>query len=108
MFGRVRSHNRRRLLRFLWGGGGSNLQPLAIVPGVFTRHNVAIPWGTVDAQLPPTQKTFWPCTITKTRSYLKIAACLDLTECEIEQIRVETVGLLQTMPGSSDRQKGRH
>jgi len=23
--------------------------------------------------------------------------CLDLTECEIEQIRVETVGLLQTM-----------
>ena len=26
-----------------------------------------------------------------------IAACLDLTECEIEQIRAETVGLLRTM-----------
>ena len=27
----------------------------------------------------------------------EIAACLDLSECEIEQIRAETVGLFRTM-----------
>jgi DNA-directed RNA polymerase specialized sigma24 family protein len=49
------------------------------------------------AQLPLTQKTVLVMYYHENPDLAEIAAYLDLTECEIERIRAETVGLLQTM-----------
>ena len=49
------------------------------------------------AQLSLTQKTVLAMYYHENLLPAEIAACLDLTECEIEQIRAETVGLLRTM-----------
>ena len=48
------------------------------------------------AQLPLTPKTALAMYYHENLELAEIAACLDLTECEIEQIRAEAVGLLQT------------
>ena len=50
------------------------------------------------AQLPLAQKTVLALYYHENLEPTEIAACLDLTEDEIEQIRGETVGLLRTMP----------
>ena len=49
------------------------------------------------AQLPPTQKTVLALYYHEDLEPAEIATCLDMTESEIDQIRAETVGLLQTM-----------
>ena len=49
------------------------------------------------AQLPRTQKTVLALYYHENLEPIEIAACLGLTEGEIEQIRVETVGSLRTM-----------
>jgi DNA-directed RNA polymerase specialized sigma24 family protein len=49
------------------------------------------------AQLPPTQKTVLAMYYHEDLEPAEIATCLDLTECETEQIRAEAVGLLRTM-----------
>jgi DNA-directed RNA polymerase specialized sigma24 family protein len=49
------------------------------------------------AQLPLTQKAVLALYDHENLEPTEIAACLDLTEDEIEQIRGETVGLLRTM-----------
>ena len=48
-------------------------------------------------ELSPTQKTVLAMYYHENLEPAEIAACLDLTECEIEQVRVETLGLLRTM-----------
>ena len=48
-------------------------------------------------QLPPTQKAVLAMYYHEDLELAEIAACLDLTECEIEQMRAETVGFLRTM-----------
>ena len=48
-------------------------------------------------QLPLTQKTVLALYYYEDLELAEIAAYLGLTECEIEQIRAETIGLLQTM-----------
>ena len=48
-------------------------------------------------QLPPTQKTVLAMYYHENLEPTEIAACLHLTECEIEQVPVETLGLLRTM-----------
>jgi RNA polymerase sigma factor for flagellar operon FliA len=54
------------------------------------------------AQLPLTPKRVLAMYYHENLGLAEIAACLDLTECEIEQIRAETVGLLQNYAGRSD------
>ena len=49
------------------------------------------------AQLPLTPKTVLAMYYHENLELAEIAACLDSTDCEIEQIRAETVGLLQSM-----------
>ena len=49
------------------------------------------------AQLPLTQKTVLVLYYYEDLELAEIAACLGLTECEVEQVRVETAGLLRTM-----------
>jgi len=49
------------------------------------------------AQLPLTPKTVLAMYYHENLELAEIAACLDLTESEIEQIRAETVGLVQNM-----------
>ena len=49
------------------------------------------------AQLPPTQKTVLAMYYHENWQPAEIAACVGLTECEIDQIRAETLALLQTM-----------
>jgi DNA-directed RNA polymerase specialized sigma subunit len=49
------------------------------------------------AQLLPTQKIVLALYYHEDLEPAEIAACLNLTECEIEQIRAQTVGLLRTM-----------
>jgi DNA-directed RNA polymerase specialized sigma subunit len=51
------------------------------------------------AQLPRTQKTVLALYYHEDLEPAEIAACLDLTECEIEQIRAETLELLQSTLG---------
>jgi DNA-directed RNA polymerase specialized sigma subunit len=48
------------------------------------------------AQLPRTQKIVLALYYHEDLEPAEIAACLNLTECETEQIRAETVGLLRT------------
>ena len=48
-------------------------------------------------QLSPTQKTVLAMYYHENLEPTEIAACLGLTECEIEQVRIETSGLLRTM-----------
>jgi DNA-directed RNA polymerase specialized sigma subunit len=48
-------------------------------------------------QLSPMQKTVLALYYHEDLELAEIATCLDLTEREIEQIRAETVGLLQSM-----------
>jgi DNA-directed RNA polymerase specialized sigma subunit len=48
-------------------------------------------------QLSPTQQTVLAMYYHENLEPTEIAACLDLTESEIEQVRVETLGLLRTM-----------
>jgi DNA-directed RNA polymerase specialized sigma subunit len=48
-------------------------------------------------QLPPTQKLVLALYYHEDLEPAEMAACLNLTEREIEQIRAETVGLLRTM-----------
>ena len=48
-------------------------------------------------QLSPTQKTVLAMYYHENLEPTEIAAALGLTECEIEQVRVETSGLLRTM-----------
>jgi DNA-directed RNA polymerase specialized sigma subunit len=65
------------------------------------------------AQFPEVQKTALALYFHEDLEPAEIATCLDLTECEIEQIRAETVGLLRTrlagqldlseLPASSDK-----
>jgi DNA-directed RNA polymerase specialized sigma subunit len=47
--------------------------------------------------LSPTQQTVLAMYYHENLEPTEIAACLDLTECEIEQVRVEMLGLLRTM-----------
>ena len=49
------------------------------------------------AELPPTEKTLLALYYHEDLEATEIATCLGLTDCEIEQIRTETVGLLQSM-----------
>jgi DNA-directed RNA polymerase specialized sigma subunit len=49
------------------------------------------------SQLSPTQKTILALYYHEDLEPAEIAACLNMTECEIEQICAETVGLLRTM-----------
>ena len=49
------------------------------------------------AQLSPKQKSVLALYYHEDLGPIEIAACLGLTECEIEQVRGETVGLLQSM-----------
>jgi DNA-directed RNA polymerase specialized sigma subunit len=48
-------------------------------------------------ELSPTQQTVLAMYYYENLEPTEIAACLGLTECEIEQVRVETLGLLRTM-----------
>jgi RNA polymerase sigma factor for flagellar operon FliA len=48
-------------------------------------------------QLPPTQKTVLAMYYHEDLELAEMAACLGMTECEIDQVRAETVGLLRTM-----------
>ena len=48
-------------------------------------------------ELSPTQQTVLAMYYHENLEPTGIAACLGLTECEIEQVRVETLGLLRTM-----------
>jgi DNA-directed RNA polymerase specialized sigma subunit len=48
-------------------------------------------------QLSPTEKTVLAMYYHENLEAAEIAACLGLTECQIEQVRVETSGLLRTM-----------
>jgi DNA-directed RNA polymerase specialized sigma subunit len=48
-------------------------------------------------ELSPTQKTVLAMYYHENLEPTEIAACLRLTECEIEQVRVETYELLRTM-----------
>jgi DNA-directed RNA polymerase specialized sigma subunit len=48
-------------------------------------------------ELSPTQQTVLAMNYYENLEPTEIAACLGLTECEIEQVRVETLGLLRTM-----------
>ena len=48
-------------------------------------------------QLSPTQKIVLAMYYHENVEPTEIAACLGLTECEVEQVRVETAGLLRTM-----------
>ena len=48
-------------------------------------------------QLSPTQKTVLAMYYHENMELTEIAVCLGLTECEIEQVRVETSRLLRTM-----------
>jgi DNA-directed RNA polymerase specialized sigma subunit len=49
------------------------------------------------AELPLTEKTVLALYYHEDLEPAEIVACLDLAECEIEQIRAETVGSLRTM-----------
>ena len=49
------------------------------------------------AQLSPEQKSVLALYYHEDLEPIEIAACLGLTECEIDQVRAETVGLLQSM-----------
>src|SRR6516162_3792918 len=49
------------------------------------------------AQLSPKQKSVLALYYHEELEPIEIAACLGLTECEIDQVRAETVGLLQSM-----------
>src|SRR6516164_5076161 len=49
------------------------------------------------AQLSPTQKTVLALYYHEDLEPIEIAACLGLTECQIDQVRTEAVGLLQSM-----------
>ena len=49
------------------------------------------------AQLSPKQKSILTLYYHEDLEPIEIAACLGLTECEIDQVRAETVGLLQGM-----------
>ena len=49
------------------------------------------------AELPAIQQTVLALFYQENLEPTEIAACLDLTECEIDQVRTETVGLLQSM-----------
>jgi hypothetical protein len=55
------------------------------------------------AQLSPTQKTVLALYYHEDLEPIEIAACLGLTECQIDQIRDETVELLQSMLASQIR-----
>ena len=48
-------------------------------------------------ELSPTQKTVLAMYYHENVEPTEIAACLDLTECAVEQVRVETLELLRTM-----------
>ena len=49
------------------------------------------------AQLSPKQKSILTLYYHEDLEPIEIAACLGLTECEIDQVRTEAVGLLQSM-----------
>src|SRR5215469_9113331 len=49
------------------------------------------------AQLSPKQKSILALYYDEDLAPIEIAACLGLAECEIDQARTETVGLLQSM-----------
>ena len=49
------------------------------------------------SQLPPTQKTILALYYHEDLEPAEIAACVRLTEGELDQVRAETVGLLRTM-----------
>ena len=49
------------------------------------------------AQLSPKQKSVLALYYHEDLEPIEIAACLGLTECEIDQVRTEAVGLLQSM-----------
>ena len=63
----------------------------------FERSDVLEPLVQCIEQLTPMQKTILALYYHEDLELVEIAACLGLTECEIEQIRAETVGLLRTM-----------
>ena len=49
------------------------------------------------AELPPTDKTILALYYHENLEPAEIATCLGLTQCEIDQVRAEAVGLLQSM-----------
>jgi len=49
------------------------------------------------AELPLTEKTVLALYYHEDLAATEIATCLGLTDCEIDQVRTETVGLLQSM-----------
>ena len=69
----------------------------------FERNDVLEPLVQCIAQLPPTQKTILAMYYHEDLEPAEIATCLDLTECEIERIRAETVGFTPNYAGRSDR-----
>jgi len=60
------------------------------------RDDVLEPLAQCIGQLPPTQKTVLAMYYHENLEPTEIAACLGLTECEIDQIRAQTVEFLQT------------
>ena len=94
----MRSKNMVGNLRGL-GGTGRRI-PMGGDSSIFNalqRDNVLELLVQCIAQLPLTPKTVLAMYYHENLELAEIAACLDLTECETEQIRAETVGLLQTM-----------
>jgi len=60
------------------------------------QHDDVLPLAQCIGQLPPTQKTVLAMYYHENLEPTEIAACLGLTECEIDQIRAQTVEFLQT------------
>jgi DNA-directed RNA polymerase specialized sigma subunit len=61
------------------------------------RENIVELLAQCVAELPATQQTALALYYHEDLEPTEIAACLGLTECEIDQVRAETVGLLQSM-----------
>jgi hypothetical protein len=60
------------------------------------RDDVLEPLAQCIGQLPPTQKTVLAMYYHENLEPTEIAACLGLTECEIDQVRAQTIEFLQT------------
>ena len=61
------------------------------------RDDIAELFARCIAELPLTEQTVLALYYQENLEPTEIAACLGLTECEIDRARVETVGLLQNM-----------
>ena len=61
------------------------------------RENIVELLARCVAELPATQQTVLALYYHEDLEPTEIAACLELADCEIDQVRAETVGLLQSM-----------